>query len=47
MIDAKRDPIQVIKWPHTLTENSFSDENIKIINEAFADWENALDNTLP
>ena len=39
MIDAKRDPIPVIKWPHTLTENTFSDEYIKIINEAFADWE--------
>jgi hypothetical protein len=39
MIDAKRDPIPVIKWPHTLTENTFGDEYIKIINEAFADWE--------
>ena len=30
MIVAQRDPIPVIKWPHTITENTFSEEYIKI-----------------
>ena len=29
MIKAQRDPISVIKWPHTLTENTFGEDYIK------------------
>ena len=39
MIKAQRDPISVIKWPHTITENTFGEDYIKKINEAFAQFE--------
>jgi len=43
MITAQRDPIPVIKWPHTITENTFSEEYIEIINKAFSNWERIKD----
>jgi len=36
-------PINGIKWPHAITDNTFSDEQIKTINKQFSNWEKIED----